>query len=146
MTIQAAFDELREEIDKTVIRATRHLAEEGLKAVVNGSPVATGAYVGSHRVSVDGITVAPPRIPSASTFSPMEISRKIFANAGTEKAKAISTERLKLSGIKLFSNITILNQAQHAATVEYIGWGQTAPYGVYMKAESYLKALGALEF
>ncbi len=137
--IKDAFDKIREEIDEIVIDATRHLAKEGLKAVVDNSPVRTGAYVGSHRVSIDGAGVKKPIKPKPKGTAPL-------ANSALAKGSALSTERLKLSGVRLFSTVTILNQAEHAAIVEYIGWDQTPAYGVYMRAESYLKALGTLEF
>jgi hypothetical protein len=139
-------DEIREE----VARDQYDLCREILQSVFLSSPIWTGAYVGSHRITEKGKFTAPPEIREKGTWEPgsMGINEYWYPHRHMQpeakRWEAYDEQLAKLARIfkkksrALVRNIVILNEAPHAALVERRG----TKYGdgfVYMRTAASFK-------
>jgi len=124
--VNASLDKFKKQLNqfkKDVEEESRELrvslAREAFTRIVARSPVSTGSYCLSHRISVGG-----SRDPS--------VTRKIFVTNDQEAVKTTALKQLaKLLNVGPFDPITISNSISHNINVEYIGWKKTPAYHVF---------------
>ena len=108
------------EADLAAVRT--RIAMEALQTVVLASPVDTGAYRGSHVVSVDAADYSVPKEPDKSGQKTIDTGIAVIAGAN-----------------KPFQAVTVQTNLGYAESLEN-GHSKQAPTGVYSPAFQYIRA------
>lgn len=134
-SIRAAFKQARKEAHDDVAMIVYRTTVFALKTIVENSPVWSGAYVRSHRLSVNGAPVAEP------VQSPKEIGPRLPDAAAIALRKLVFQEQMAHYGEKLpFSTVVISNDADHARLVEFVGTGFVNARYVYTRTADKVRA------
>ena len=136
-SISAAFKQAKQEVKDHVSDVIRNTALEAIFIIVNDSPVWSGAYVMSHRLSINGSPVAKA-LKSPSVIGPKmpEAQAAVLRNMTAKKLMA------EYRIISPFQLVVIKNEADHCLEVEYEGTKSYGPHYVYTSAENYFRARG----
>lgn len=114
----AGFDELTDEVDEIVETTLVDIMGTAYDVLVDNTPVWSGSYLLSHRISVDGSLVAPATDVRKPDPKGGMYSLKIdSATASAYRAKALEEKRI-LDSAENFSTIEISNDTEYANIIE----------------------------
>jgi hypothetical protein len=116
----AGFEELIDEVDEIAESTLADIMATAYDVLVDHSPIWSGSYVLSHRISVNGSPVAPPVDVSQPDPKGGMYALKIDATtASAYRAKALEEKKV-LESAENFSSIEISNDIDYANIVEAI--------------------------
>lgn len=128
MAKRRLFDNIREDIKNEVDKVAKTRARVAIDRIIDLTPVWSGAYAESHRVSVNGKAVDGP------VQSPPVIGEKMPSAMAASLKNSIRRDLMrKVDRAKVFTKIRLLNGTDHAVDVEY-GGDRTSPRYVYKSA------------
>jgi hypothetical protein len=136
-SISAAFKQAKQEIKDHVSDVIRNAALEAINVIVFASPVWSGAYVKSHRLSINGSPVAKA-IESPFRIGPKMSKFKADLLRIMVRKKLQSEYRI----ISPFQLVVIKNEAKHCLDVEYLGSAKYGAHYVYTSADDYFRSKG----
>ncbi|RLD57846.1 MAG: hypothetical protein DRI97_04435 [Bacteroidetes bacterium] len=127
--LEAFLDKCKLTIAAAPHKFAKETATRAIDSVTRRSPVKSGRYIKSHRVTIDGEAPAPPEKMKFGTIP-----------QSTAVQSVMGSLLLKVSAAKQFKKITISNGLHYARNIEYLGWEKTGPYQVYHHAMNDIKA------
>jgi hypothetical protein len=121
--------DFNDEVEKDLVKLTKNIASDGIKGVVNKSPVLTGTFCVNNRVGIGQPNPRVRYIPGRGTPMPKALVR----------AEAIGNARPVIMAIKAYDIVYITNYTPYGWNLE---WGSSAqaPAGMYRVTYAELQA------
>jgi hypothetical protein len=135
-------DDYLKRLKKVINKSKQNMAKAGLNELIKSSPVWTGAYIKSHKVTANKID--SQHEPVIEFFIINQITynfgpKMLAAAVQALKIQTLAKLATKISATDFNDTIYISNSIPYANQIEYLGWEKSGPYHTFGRATMAIK-------